>query len=61
MKYLIDDLGIHYFVEDAEADQVAAMQTERAAVDDAAEIPLPDAVRACHDISAWIERLDNDA
>lgn len=61
MKYLIDELGIHYFVEDAEADRVAELQAERAVVDETAEIPLTDAVAACRDISAWIERLGNDA
>lgn len=61
MKYLVDEQGIHYLIEDAEADRVAELQAERSAVDDPAEISLFDAVRACHDISAWIERLGNDA
>lgn len=61
MKYLIDERGIHYLIEDAEADQVAELQAERSAVDEPSEIPLSDAVRACHDISAWIERLGNES
>lgn len=61
MKYLIDEQVIHYFIEDAEADRVAALKAQPITVDEPAEIPLPDAVRACHDISAWIERLDNES
>lgn len=52
MKYFIDERGIHYLVEDAEADQVAALKAEPIIVDEPAEIPLSDAIAACHKISA---------
>lgn len=55
MTYTIDERGIHYRIEDDEADRVARLVEQRRAI--AVEpatppIPLPDAVKACQDISA---------
>lgn len=55
MNYMIDDNGIHLFIEDREADAVAALLDHRrlVAVEPVTpEIPIPEAVAKCQEISA---------
>lgn len=61
MNYMIDERGIHLWVEDQIADETDRLLDQRraqAADPTLPEIPLADAIKTCQDISAQYAESD---